>query len=114
MHMSIDQSNIEIGYVSTNFDSGGAIVAAEFRPSITAVADEQLLHQFNEIQVRNPLPIRIRQAGEALIARFFSNATNIELADQEKYFIDSEVIRCDKHRNGIVKHCLVKYFLRSR
>lgn len=111
--MSI-QSNIEIGFVSTNFNSGGAIIGAEFRPSITAVADDNLLQQFNEIQITTPLPIRIRQAGEALIARFFSNATNIELADQEKYFIDSEVVRCSKHRNGIVKHCLVKYFLRSR
>lgn len=112
--MSTVQDTIEIGHVSTNFNSGGAIIGAEFWPSIKAVADENLLHQFNEIKVSKPLPIRIRQAGEALIAKFFTNTTNIELADHEKYFIDSEVIKCDRYRNGAVKHCLVKYFLRSR
>lgn len=111
--MSI-QSSIEIGFVSTNFNSGGDIIAAEFRPSITAVADDNLLNQFNSIKVSVALPIRIRQAGEALIARFFSNATNIELADQEKYFIDSEIVSCKKFHNGMVKRCLVRYFLRSR
>ncbi len=104
----------EIGHVTTSFDKSGKLIGAEFWPSIKAVADDALMDQFNKLTIHQALPIRIRQAGEALISRFFSNATNIELADQEKYFIDSEVVKCDKYRNGVVKSCSVKYFLRSR
>jgi len=104
----------EIGSSHAYFSRTGKMLGAEFWPGITALAHPSLLHGFSSLALKNPLPIRIRRAGEALIINFFSNATNMEIADPDKYFIDSEIANLDKYRNGKIKSCVVKYFLRSR
>lgn len=101
-------NEILIGSVNIKFDESGKITYSEFVPLLKTIADKELIEKFNSISVAPDEDV-IRSMGEALLSRFFSHLTRIELSDQEKYGIKSRTLTCDKYANGMVKACVVSY-----
>lgn len=48
------------------------------------------------------------------LAAWFTKMNEIELADRDRYDINSEIVGCDKHPNGSIKKCTLKYTFKLR
>jgi|SRR5687767_1046513 len=104
-----------IATVQAKFNRSGKIVDSFLTPNAkNMVASEELLEYINTIHRKPMPPMAIRTAGERLLAEYFNKITNMELADPDKYYIDSEMVACEKYRNGTTKKCVINFLFKKR
>jgi hypothetical protein len=104
-----------IATVEAKFDKHGKIKSTFLKPALKNIlASEELLEFTRSLPAKTMPPIQVRTIGERLLAQYFSHITNMELADTDKYYIDSEMVACEKYRNGVTKKCVINFLFKAR
>lgn len=107
------KSNQEIGIVTVNYDSEGTVISATFKPTMEIEFDNDLLEQLRN--TKSPTePETVQQNAELALGAWFSKVNEIELADRELYDLVTEVVYCDKHDNGNVATCAIRFIFKLR
>lgn len=102
-----------IGTATMEYSESGQIVKAIFTPSMVVNADDFLLGQLEAIRNEGG-PAELKSSADLVMSAWFSKTNEIELADREKWFIDSKVKSCTTHPNGKVKKCILEYCFKLR
>lgn len=100
--------DIDIGIVTIDYNTEGAITHYRFSPLLELTPDKEVMHQLQFVQPSADIDI-VKQSADTILAAWFSKVTTIELADREDYEVRSSIIECDKHDNGLVKRCRIRY-----
>jgi hypothetical protein len=104
-----------IATVEAVFDRDGRIKQSTLIPSVkNIIASEELLEFVHNLHSKSAPPIQVRIMGERLLSKYFSNVANMELFDNEKFYIDSEMLACEKYRSGVTKKCKIKFLFKQR
>lgn len=104
-----------IATVTTTFAPTGKIKSATLKPIFKNIlANEELINYVNGLVATDTPPIRARLMGQSLLAKLFNKITGIELADPDKYYIDSEMAACEKYRDGKTKKCTINFLFKER
>ena len=103
----------EIGIVTVNYDKEGNIIREQshFVPTIKTTVDDSIVEQLRNIKANDDSEI-LRHNANLILAGFFNQINEIELADRSEYVVDSEVVKCESYPNGGVKTCVLKYLFR--
>lgn len=102
--------NFEIGIVKIDYNEDGSIASASFVPHKEMKFDERVLQQ---ITAKPESPERVKEIADFVLGAWFSKMTFIELADPEKYSLQSEIVECLSFPKGTVKSCMLKYVFKS-
>lgn len=97
----------QLGVATIIYDEQGNASLASFNPTLPTNVGTSILKTFKNIG-NNDLDV-IKQNADLTLAAWFSEVTNIELADRTKYEIVSEVLECEKFPNGNIKMCKISY-----
>jgi len=104
-----------IATVEAQFDKNGKIKSTFLRPAIKNIlASEELLEFTRSLPAKTIPPIQVRTIGERLLAQYFSDVANMELADPNEFYIDSEMVTCEKYRTGTTKKCVINFLFKHR
>lgn len=105
--------NLEIGTVQIEYRETGEVKSASFHPVPAIRFDSAVTRQL--LTLDHPEgPHQLKNNSDLILAAWFTKLNEIELADRERYDIDSEIIRCDKYPNGSIQTCTIKYTFKSR
>lgn len=69
----------------------------------------ELLKQLSE----NKDEVKVKLSADLVLATWFNDILEIELADRDKYEVKSEVITCEKYDSGNVKLCVIDYYFQE-
>lgn len=99
-----------IGIVEFDYDESGKLIETAFaaEPMRIKVADD-LTAKFSEITASNSQD-EIKAQAEKVLASWWSNLNDMEIADRNKFEITSEVVGCDKYTDGKIKVCRVEFY----
>jgi len=101
----------ELGVVTINYNKEGIIVTGDLKVS-PFVPDKELVSKL--AQIPGVEPEVINKQAQLIFSAWFAMITGFELADMFEYEIASEVVHCEKHENGKVKQCQLKFIFRKR
>lgn len=105
-------NDVEIGKTVIEYGEDGKVKTAKFEPVITVTADDNLLAQFKAVDSNGDLET-LKNNAELVFAAWFSQLSNIELADREQYGIVSEIVNCEYYEPGRIKSCCIKMIFRK-
>lgn len=103
---------LEIGTSVTSYNEKGEVTYAQFRPKMILDHTKELEEQLKTIK-SGDAPETLRNNSDVVFAHWFNTLTVIELADREKYKVESEVVHCERHKNGVVMDCYIKYVFKK-
>lgn len=96
----------KIGVATIEYNGKGAVVRANFQPIKKFEVDlSQLKGNEDEKTVRDN--------AELIMASWFSKVNEIELADRDKFKIESKVLDCRKWPDGTIKKCWIEFYLKE-
>lgn len=105
--------NLEIGTVEIEYSEKGEVKAASFHPVPAILFDSPVTSQL--MALNHPAgPHQLKNNSDLILAAWFTKMNEIELADRDRYDINSEIVGCDKHPNGSIKKCTLKYTFKLR
>jgi len=106
-------NTLEIGIVTMNYNEDGTVIKelSHFTPTLKTTIDTDIEEQLLTIKGENDSET-LKHNANAVLAGFFTQITNIELADRSEYVVDSEVVTCEKYPTGGIKTCVLKYYFR--
>lgn len=106
--MNTNANKQEIGIAKIEYDKNGVVTSAEFEPTLKLNNPEALKAELSTIQCGDEPTLKYN--ADLVLAAWFAKVSDIELADREKYKIESEIVTCAKYPNGLVKSCTMKFF----
>ena len=105
---------IYLGRAIINYDENGYMTKSEFTPYSKIIIEEEFASKIGE-KIQNVTDLRtIQHNSEMVLATWFSQMTDIELADPEKFSIVSSNVECLKHENNMIKQCIIDYHFIER
>lgn len=106
-------NNMQIGTANISYNEQGEIVSAIFTPSLELDVneDEDLLKQLKSIPCTSNEEI-IRENAALVLGGWWNQLNQIELADRDKWKMDSEIVACNKWPSGRVQMCSIKFTFR--
>lgn len=104
----------EIGIATLNYDTTGNFIGGKFEPTMTVPVDKNLMDSFSGATCKDGEEA-IKQQATNIFASWFQAMNEIELADQEKYEIGTEIVgECEKYEDGTIKSCTIKFTFKTR
>jgi len=100
----------EIGVATIAYDEQGRVKNVEFTPTLT-IDPTPLLPQFEHLSGNGDLST-LKKNADLVLGAWFENVDVIELADRERYIIDSETLSCSLHPDGTIRECRFKFVFR--
>lgn len=104
--------NLIIGSAVIEYDAAGKVTTAYFEPSIKIDLAEALGGRFTELAA--PTPEELKGNADIVLGAWFSKMNEVELADRDRYTIESEIVECEQYPNGTVKRCILRYTFKER
>lgn len=110
-------TNLKIGTATMIYHQDGTMKEAFFNPTIKLDAKKDLLEKLQEIQGISQTSVK--EKADLVFADWFNaiekQLDEIETADRTKFYVHSEIIKCDNYPNSnSVKECVVDYYFRER
>jgi hypothetical protein len=109
---------IELGTVTISYNEDGSVNSVVFSPT-----EIDFFHDIGGDFMGDLLRSggsgartedKIKADADTVLAAYFSQLNYVELADRDKYVIDSKVTECSKYDNGNVKSCSMLYTFHDR
>lgn len=104
-------SIIDIGTATINYNESGKVKTASFIAGAVNATPE-LINQLRSLNGAENEEIIKDNAG-LLLGSFFSQISNIELADRDQWEIITEIQSCSHYSNGNVKTCAIKFLFKK-
>jgi len=106
--------NTEIGVATITYDQRGKAIRelTNFVPTLKISISEELDKQFAQIRSDKD-ELHLKQNSDLVLSIWFSKMNEIELADRDKFEIESQVIKCERYSNQTIKQCIIKYSLKE-
>lgn len=101
--------NTKIGIARIEYNEDGTVKSAIFEPTMKVEAKADTLSPFLSIEDGNSSEEAVKEHAIIALATWFNKMNEIELADREKYTIDTEVVSCEKYPSGSIKICQIEF-----
>ena len=93
-----------------NYDENGNVLSTEFEPKLPLKVTSGLLNQLTAVKCSDDSEV-IKSNADLVLASWFNQIEDIELADRDKFQVTSEVVeaRCERYENGNIKSVYIYY-----
>lgn len=103
------KKNTYIGQAIINYDIKGNMLDAVFVPHLPMHVDQALADKISEVVKGTDDEKTLKHNADMVLASWFNQMTEIELADRNQYDIASTVVKCEKYANDMIKTCILDY-----
>lgn len=98
-----------IGTATIEYDQNGKAVWSEFIPDMPLRSTESLSKQLATVKQGDEEAIKANAS--LIMAAWFNQVTEIELADREEFKISEKIVDCVKFDTGEIKKCSIQFSL---
>ena len=98
-----------IGTAEIEYDENGVVVNAGFKPVMELVFDESMKKLLKASVQGDEKEEEIQHNADMILASWFSQISDVELAERDEQEIVSEIVGCEKFDSGKIKICRIQY-----
>jgi hypothetical protein len=98
-----------IGVASVGYNEEGQVEFANFLPEMQIDLDQRSLNNLKKVVNNSTNTETVKENADKVLAHWFSKINDIELAERPQFQVTSEIVNCEKHANGNVKLCVIRY-----
>lgn len=102
----------DLGIATISYDSDGKAMQADFLPTGKIHLDPKLLATI-AFSKKHDQEKDVKDHASLVLGAWFAKSNEVELADRDRYQIDTEVIKCEKYANGNIKMCAIKFIFKD-
>lgn len=103
----------EIGIATMVYDTNGKIMNTSFVPLLQIKHSKKLESQLQTVKGSEDAEA-LNNNAQLVMAAWFSQVDEIELADRDEYEVVSKVLSCEKYQSGRVKTCSIMFIFKRK
>lgn len=100
----------QLGTATIEYNVTGKVKKAGFTPTLQVSFEQSFIDQLKAIPGTSSTET-LKYNSEMVLAGWFNAITSIELEDRESVQIVSEIVTCEKYKEGGIKQCTINYYV---